>query len=107
MRGAWVHLNPYDGLAESVITSNVVDLRDAFDFTVSYHTTAGSSATWQWQNSNHSVIDSIPEASWSVFTVQRPSATTLLQPPLGARFARSLRSVSDASWVLNANKQVR
>lgn len=107
MRGAFVRFDPYRSLAASVVTSNVIDQRDAFDLSVSVHTTAGSTSTFTWQISNHSVVDGIPEASWSAFTVVIPSTATYLQPPLGFRYARIVRTVSDASFVFNIQKQVR
>jgi hypothetical protein len=108
MRNAWSYEgNPYKGLAESVVTSGVIDLRDAFDYTLSYRTTAGSTSTFTFQVSNWSEASSIPETAWSNWTVDVVSSTTYLQPPMGFAYARLLRTVSGASLEFMGFKQIR
>jgi len=109
-----VFVDPYTGLAESIITSNVVDLRDAFDLSVSWYTTAGAASVVTLQISNADLIESIAEASWSNFTrfAQNaplpPSQASTLFPALGVRYMRFLRKVASAASVqINLNKFVR
>lgn len=113
MRNFQVALDPYDGVAESGVTSNVLDTRDAFDFTVSTYTSAGTASLLTYQVSNwtgdigNPRDASIPEASWSNWTTFTPSAATVLAPVLGAGYARILRTPSLASHVFHARKHVR
>lgn len=109
-----VYADPYTGLAESVITSNIVDLRDAFDLSVSWFTTDGTVSVVTLQISNDDRIESIAEASWSNFTrfaqtaPLPPSQASTLFPALGVRYLRFLRKVSSAASVqINLNKFVK
>ena len=113
-RYASVPINPFDGLADSAVTSNTVPIWDAFDWTLSFRTTAGSGSTLTWQLSNatgDAFSDPVvPEVSWSDWTVVGQSGvalsgTTWLEGPLGARYVRFLRS--DASQVVELNKVIR
>jgi len=103
--------NPFTGIAESAKTSGVVELRDAFDWSFSYYTTSGTVSLHTLQLSNAYDIESIPEASWSVWThfgkTGLGSSATIKFPPLGVRFARFLRSASGASITININKLVK
>lgn len=98
--------DPYRGLAVSVVTSNPMHTRDAFDLSVSWHTTAGSSSTFTYQVSNATSIEAIAEKEWSNVTSFFPSVGSYFQPPLGFRYARILRSVSGSSLVFAFNKTV-
>lgn len=110
-RNVSIPINPYDGLADSRITSNEVPVWDAFDYTLSFRTTTASGSTTTWQLSNATgILNSIPEASWSNWTVIGQSSvalsgTTWLEGPLGARYVRFLRS--DASQAIEINKVIR
>lgn len=113
-RNAWLYRDPYEGLAASVVTSHILDTRDAFDQSISWYTTAGSTSTFTVQLSNHSARigigsegSAIAEASWSNFTTVTPSGSSFMQPPLGFRYLRILRTVSGASLVFNTQKQIR
>lgn len=103
--------DPFTGLAESYKTSGVIELRDAFDWSYSYYTTSGTVSLHTLQLSNAEDGESIPEASWSVWTrfgkTGLGSVATIKFPPLGVRFARILRTASGASLVINVNKLVR
>ena len=88
----------YTGLAESVVTSNVFSGRHAFDLTISHWTSAGTASvvTLQVTNSGQAV-DDIASASWSNWTNFDPSAATIVNPILGVRWYRVLRTPSRAS----------
>jgi hypothetical protein len=104
-------INPFAGIAESAKTSNVLDLRDAFDWSLSYYTISGTVSQHTLQLSNAAELETIPEASWSNWTkfgtTALLSVATVLFPPLGVRFARIVRKGSTASLVINVNKLVR
>jgi hypothetical protein len=107
-RNVWTYENAFQGLAESTITSNVLDLRDAFDFTISYRTTAGSVSTFTYQFSNGSNKATLPEEGWSDWTTHVVnSGASFFQPPLGFAYARILRAASTASLEFNTFKQIR
>jgi hypothetical protein len=103
--------NPFSNLAESVKTSGVIELRDAFDWSYSYYTISGTVSLHTLQLSNAFDVESIPEASWSVWTqfgkTGLGSHATIKFPPLGVRFARIIRSTSGASVTININKLVK
>lgn len=104
-----VAFDPYSGLPESAVTSNPIDLRDAFDFTLSARTSAGTASTWTYQVSNWSGYVGIhgapPEATFSDWT--SVSGATVLAPILGVRYARILRDPSAVSFIFEAAKYVR
>ncbi len=109
--------NPFLRLAESAVTSNLVDTRYAFDVTLSWRTTSGTTSITTYQISNGDGLkntSSIPETSWSDWTVLgtigitgQPSLVTTLDPPLGYRWARILRENSGASLEIFMNLQYR
>ena len=106
----WVPIDPYQGLAVSDITSNVLRVGDAFDMSLSAYTTAGSTSAYTLQVSNSSRDDSdIPEAAWTNFQefALGLSVSTLLPVPVGVRHIRVIRNPSNASFVLEFNKYVR
>jgi hypothetical protein len=111
-----VPINPYKGLADSVVTSNVFHLMDAFDWSYSWYTTSGATSRVTLQLSNSAADDSagIPEASWSRWTVfghtaKPASGASIGFPPLGVRYGRFLRwaSANTARITIDVNKQVR
>ena len=111
-----VHVNPYKDLEESIVTSNVFDVSDAFDISVSWFTTSGATSLVTYQISNSGQRDSgdIPEASWSRWTrfgdvvaAGGGSEASIFFPPLGARHVRMIRKVSNASITIDVNKMVR
>lgn len=110
-RTVYVPINPFDGVAESAITSELIDLRDAFDWSFSYYTTSGTVSAHTLQLSNAVGPESIAEASWSNWTqfgkTGLGSVATTKFPPLGVRYARILRAASGASITININKLVR
>ena len=94
------YVNPFDGLADaSHLTSNVIDTRDAFDITLSYRTTSGTTTTFTYQVSNAHKQDDIAAASWSTYTsyVFTASGTSSMEPPLGYRYARVIKVDGSAS----------
>lgn len=104
----YVYQNPYQDLAASVVTSNLIDQRDAFDVTISLYTTAGTASAFTVQLSNWSTNPDGVSATvgWSNWTTITPSVATVIQPPLGFRYSRILRTVSGSSLVFDINKQV-
>lgn len=104
----WVTQDPYAGLAASVVTSHVLDFRDAFDASLSWYTTSGTSSVFTYQASNSSAgIESIPAASWSDWTFVVPtSGASVKELPLGYRWGRVLRTVSGASFQYDFSKTV-
>jgi hypothetical protein len=104
-----VHENPFRGLAESVLTSNPLDCRDAFDISLSFQTTSGTSSVFTYMVSNYSgVPDNIPATSWSHWTlVIPPSGVSVMEPPLSYRYAAIKRPASGASWQFDWVKSVR
>jgi hypothetical protein len=105
---AWVYTDPFQGLAPSIVTSNVVDVRDAVQWTTSWYTTSGSVSTHTLQLSNHSAErpDDPTNASFVNFVAFGTGTPAVIEPPAGVRWARFLRTVSDASVQLDVNKQV-
>lgn len=105
--------NPYQGLAESAVTSNIVDTRYVFDLTLSIISTSGGTSTHTWQLSNdRSGLTSagIGEAGWSHWTVfgeTDASEVSTLDPPLGYAWARVLRETSGGSYELQVHKLYR
>lgn len=94
--------NPYNGLAESVATSLVVDTRDCFDLTVSWRTISGATSRVTYQISNDHGFDSALSehmwSNWTVFgTIGVGSGATTFDPPLGYRWARTIRQINPTS----------
>lgn len=112
---ASVHVNPYQGLAASVVTSNVLDTKDAFDVSATCYIASGTSSLWTYQVSNASVenpADTIAEAAWSNWTLYvapsgNSSFASCVELPISYRYARFLRTVSGASFVIDWAKQIR
>ena len=104
-----VPFDPYGGLPESAVTSNVVDARDAYTLTYSVWTSAGTTSllTLQVSNDGARIDDPIAEASWSVWTAFTPTGPTMVTGPVGVRWHRWLRTPSAASVRITANKHVR
>lgn len=105
--------DPFAGLASTATRSNIVDSRSAFDLSLSFRTTSGTTSYWTYQISNDTARAdrSIAENSWSDWTaigdITRPSSgVSLLSPPLGFRYHRIIRS-SGASWQFYINVQER
>jgi len=104
-----VPIDPFAGLAVSVVTSNVVDLRDAWAASFSNYTSAGTGSNHTIQLSNASVDVGLhgnpTEASW----VDYKALSVKSHTPIGhtARYARVLRTPSQASWVFDIVKHVR
>jgi hypothetical protein len=124
--GTWQYINPFGPLDESVVTSNVVSTRFAWDITASYYTTSGTTDEYKWWVSNASgnvhdgthgsgvtpSINGIPEASWSHWTSfghidAAVSGASFIDPPLGFRWARITRENSGASIVVQLNRLER
>ena len=102
-------IDPFEGLAASIVTSNVIDCRDAYLFTLSCRTISGTSSVLSYELSNSTLgITEIPEASWSFNTlIGLASGKSVYNMPVGVRFARVRRTVSGGSYVLEGNKLVR
>lgn len=111
-RNISVHVDPYDGQSESNVTSDVIDLRDADDYTLSVRTTSGTTSAYTYQVSNATgriqTAGNIPESSWSnAISADIPTSTDLLDDlPLAVRWGRVLRETSGSSLVFDLNKQV-
>ena len=92
------------------IASEVIDLRDAFDISVSIYTSAGTTSIFTCQVSDWTgsvVIDGAPPAaSWSDWTVFTPSAATSVHPVIGPRYMRFLKNLT-GTFVVTYNKHVR
>jgi hypothetical protein len=110
--------NPYDGLAASVVTSHIIDTRDAFDMSLTAYIASGTSSLFTYQVSNNSAggvpssLSGIPEASWSNWTLYvapsgNSSFASCLELPISYRWGRIVRTVSGASFVIEVNKQIR
>lgn len=105
-----VHENPFRGLAESVLTSNTLDCRDAFDISLSFQTTSGTSSVFTLLVSNSSVENPalVPQTSYSHWTlVVPPSTVSVLEPPLSYRWMAIKRPASGASWQFDWVKTVK
>jgi hypothetical protein len=116
--GNWVFIDPFSGVPESVVTSNVISTRFAFDLTVSHYTTSGVTSTMTYETSNASANPftggTINEAAWSQWTsfgsyaMPHPtSKATTFDPPLGYRWARIVRENSGASHQINVHRLER
>ena len=107
-----VYIDPYKGLADSVVTSNVINLTDAFDWSYSWRTTSGATSRVTVEISNAKSTDSIQEKQWSRWTVfgatapPTPSGSSTEFPPLGVRFVRFRRwaSATTAKVKIDVNK---
>lgn len=101
--------DPFVGLAESIVTSATIDTRYAFDVTVSWRTTSGTTSinTYQLSNDPARNFESITEATWSHWTTYGTiggfSGSTTFDPPLGFRWARILRENSGATFDVDIN----
>lgn len=90
-------------------TSEVIDCRDAFDLAISAYTSAGTTSVLTYQVSNYTgrigllAEATIPEGSWSNWTVFTPSESTIMSPILGARYARILKGPT-GTFVISYNK---
>lgn len=106
VHGARIYENPYSGLDESAITSNVLDFRDAFDGSLSWYTTSGTSSVFTLQVSgDQGPAASVVEASWSDWTVvPLASGASAMEPPLSYPWARIVRTCSGASMHFDFNK---
>lgn len=104
-----IAVDPFANLAESTVTSNHIDLRDAFDFRLSWRTTSGSVSTFTYQVNNQAgglFGNDLTEAGWQDAFSVAVSASSFTAPPLGVRWARIVRTVSGASLTFEGNKQV-
>lgn len=103
-----VHLreNPFEGLAESVKTSNVVDLRTVEIWSWSWRTTSGTTenVTFQVSNGTGDTFTAPINAGFSDFTVFGTGAASVFTGPVGVRFGRFVRSASSASIVVDVSK---
>jgi hypothetical protein len=103
-----VPFDPFSGLTASNVTSNVIDLRDAFDWTLSIWTSAATTSPITIQmTSDGTQIGDIAAASWSDWTVFTPSAATIVSPLLGTRWARIRVTPSIMSGNFRVSKHVR
>jgi hypothetical protein len=123
--GNWTLIDPFSGLDESVVTSNVISTRFAFDLTLSRWTNSGTTSQLTYWISNasgnvhHSVHGSgvtpstlaIPEVAWSQWTgfghADASSEASTLDPPLGYRWARITRLGSGATFEIALNRLER
>lgn len=94
----------------SFITSQTVDMRDAFDLSLSIFTSGGTTSTITVQQSDwtgSTIIDgAVREATWSNWTNNAPSSATNIHPPLGPRYLRCLVG-SRGTFEIIYNKHVR
>lgn len=106
-----VVIDPFDGVSESGVTSNVIDVRDAFDHTISWRTTSGTTSINTIQISVNTFRSfnqaSIPEGSWSNWSTFGDSQLSqTINPPLGETHVRILRENSGASFEVRSHKVV-
>ena len=112
-----VHEKPYRSLAESVVTSNYIDMRDSYQMGLTAYISSGTSSIFTIQITSHqsAIVDSqwssIPEAAWSNWTVcVAPSgmsaSAVAYELPTDFPLARIIRTVSNASFVIDTSKQV-
>ena len=107
-----VYIDPYKGLASSVVTSNVINLSDAFDWSYSWRTTSGTTSRVTVELSNANSKDSILEKQWSRWTAfghavpPTPSGSSTEFPPLGVRYVRFIRwaSYTTGTIAIDVNK---
>lgn len=107
---ASIWVNPFSELAESVLTSNTLDCRDAFDISMSFLTTSGTSSVLTYLVSNSSVErpELVPQTSFSHWTlIVPPSGVSVMEPPLSYRWAAVKRPASGASWQIDWVKTIR
>jgi hypothetical protein len=107
---ASIWVNPFAGVAESALTSNVLDCRDAFDISMSFNTTSGTSSVLTYYVSNSSVEKpgDVPQTSFSAWTtIVPPSTVSVFEPPLSFRWAVVKRPASGCSWQIDWVKQIR
>lgn len=94
----------------SVSTSEVIDLRDAFDASISAYTSAGTTSVFTIQVSNWTgrlgYDGEPPEASYSAWTVATPSTATIIYPPLSVAYARVQKGPT-GTFVVTYVKNVR
>ena len=96
--------DPFSGVAVSAVTSDTIDVRDAFDVMISWRTTSGltSRVTLQMYVANAGVPETFVEGRWSNWTKFGETASTpvslssLIIPPLGVGYLRFLRQVAGA-----------
>lgn len=98
--------------ASSGFTSSIIDTRDAFDISLSFNTSAGTSNNMSIQVSNWTGSTTLhgtpPEQQWSTFTTFLPSAATDVHPVIGARYMRIVKSThTTPTFTITYNKHVR
>ena len=118
-RTVWNSSDPFANIAVSVVTSDVIDVRDAFDVMISWRTTSGltSRCTLQMYVAEAGVPAVFVEGRWSNWTkfgetTSTPaSLSSLIIPPLGIGHIRILRQVAGApsqtSFDIHVARQVR
>lgn len=96
------HINPFEGLAESVVTSNSFDLRAAVAWTLSWYTTTGTTSAHTLQISNYSGehVSSV-STGYINYTTFGTGTPAVVEPPPAVRYGRVLRSASGASVVVD------
>lgn len=104
--------DPYRGLAASVVTSNVIDLRDAIYWSWSWRTTSGTTSQHTLQLSNTSIdvasdMSGAPEAGWMSYATFGTAAPAIAFGSAGAAWGRIVRTPSGASVVVELNKMIR
>lgn len=101
------HVDPFEGLEASVVTSNSFELRAAVAWTLSWYTTSGTTSTHTLQISNYSGSPSASGVSTGYvnYTTFGTGTPTLIEPPIGVRYGRILRSTSSASVVVDIARQ--
>jgi hypothetical protein len=105
---AWVHTDPYSGLAASQVTSHAFSLREALAATFSWHTTAGTVSGCTLFVSNHSHDGqpgelSTADASWVAYAGYGTGTPAVIPIEPGIRYGHFRRTVSGSSIVVNVN----
>ncbi len=118
-RTFWSSSDPFNGVAVSAVTSDVIDVRDAFDIMISWRTTSGATSrcTLQMYVADAGTPAAFTEGRWSNWTkfgetTSTPaSLSSLIIPPLGIGHIRFLRQVAGApsqtSFDIHVARQVR
>jgi hypothetical protein len=100
-------VDPFEGLAASIITSNSFDLRHAVSWTLSWYTTAGTTSqhTLQISNWSNPALASSVSTGYVNYTTFGTGTPAVIEPPTGVRYGRVLRTASGASVVVDIARQ--
>lgn len=104
--GLGIRVDPYNDIAESVATSQIVAVYDAQAWTYEWRLGSGSNSTVTCQVSDAAELvgSTFAESMWSNHNASITGGTFLAEGPNPVRFVRFIRTPSAGSLVADVNK---